>query len=55
VTFGLPSWKLTRAPVDGGCSPSSASSTPAFCSDSLYFIILSTAFASGAVPGCALS
>jgi hypothetical protein len=47
---GLPPSKVTRAPMDGGCSPSSASSTPAFCSDSLYFIILATASASGTVP-----
>ena len=28
--------------LDGGCRPSSASSTPAFCSASLYFIIAAT-------------
>ena len=38
---------MTRAPIDGGCRPSSASSTPAFCSDSLYFIIAATAFGVG--------
>ena len=38
---------MTRAPIDGGCRPSSASSTPAFCSDSLYFIIAATASALG--------
>ena len=42
---------MTRAPIEGGCRPSSASSTPAFCRDSLYFIIAATASASGMAPG----
>jgi hypothetical protein len=35
---------------EGGCSPSSASSTPAFCSCSLYFLMTSIALRSGNVP-----
>jgi len=34
--------KDTRAPIDGGCSPSSVISTPASFSASLYFIIALT-------------
>src|SRR5882762_5594223 len=55
VTFGFPSENETRAPIEGGWRPSSASSTPAFCRDSLYFIIASTALASGMAPGAAFS
>src|SRR5580700_3747718 len=55
VTFALPPANVTRAPIEGGCSPSSASSTPAFCSDSLYFIIAATASALGMAPGPAFS
>src|SRR5438067_441147 len=44
-----------RAPVEGGWRPSSASSTPAFCRDSLYFVIAATALASGMAPGAAFS
>ena len=55
MTFALPPANETRAPIDGGWRPSSASSTPAFCSDSLYFIIAATAAASGVVPGSARS
>ena len=55
VTFGFPPENETRAPIDGGWRPSSASSTPAFCRDSLYFIIAATALASGMVPGAAFS
>src|SRR5687768_7948520 len=55
VTLALPPGNVTRAPIEGGCSPSRANSTPAFCNDSLYFIIAATAFASGTVPGFALS
>jgi hypothetical protein len=55
VTLGLPPEKLTRAPADGGCSPSKLNSTPAFASDSLNFIMFSTSFASGMVPGAAVS
>src|SRR5437660_8141132 len=36
-----------------GCRPSSASSTPAFSSASLYFIMVSTCFGSGMAPGAA--
>jgi hypothetical protein len=53
--LGLPPSKLTRAPIDGGCRPSSAISTPAFRRDSLYFIIAATASAGGVAPGGALS
>src|ERR1700739_1025917 len=55
VTLGLPPANETRAPMEGGCSPSSPSSTPAFCSSWLYFIMAATAFASGIVPGWAFS
>src|SRR6266404_3136756 len=55
VTVGFPPENVTRAPIEGGWSPSSASSTPAFCRDSLYFIIAATALASGIVPGAAFS
>src|SRR5437764_372185 len=55
VTLGFPPANETRAPIDGGCRPSSASSTPAFWRDSLYFIIAATALASGVVPGAAFS
>src|SRR5690349_11180180 len=55
VTLGFPPANDTRAPIEGGWRPSSASSTPAFCSSSLYFIIAATALASGMVPGAAVS
>src|ERR1700674_3133093 len=55
VTLGLPPANVTRAPIEGGWRPSSASSTPAFRKDSLYFIIASTALASGMAPGAAFS
>jgi len=46
---------LIGAPVDGGSSPSSASSTPAFCRLLLYSIILATASALGTASGAAIS
>src|ERR1700731_2287038 len=55
VTLGFPPENETRAPIEGGWRPSSASSTPAFCRDSLYFIIAATALASGMAPGAAFS
>src|SRR5262249_46193088 len=55
VTLGLPPANDTRAPIDGGGRPAARSRMPAFCSDSLYFIIASTALASGMVPGFAVS
>src|SRR3569832_1748864 len=55
MTRGLPRATVTRAPMDGGCNPSKARSTPARCKDSVYFNIAATAFASGIVPGLALS
>src|SRR5713226_5702436 len=55
VTLGFPPENETRAPIEGGWRPSSASSTPAFCRDSLYFIIAATALASGMAPGLAFS
>src|SRR5258708_4608694 len=55
VTLGFPAENDTRAPVEGGWRPSSASSTPAFCRDSLYFIMAETALGSGMVPGSAFS
>jgi hypothetical protein len=55
VTRGFPLSKLTRAPIERGCNPSSESSTPAFCRASLNFIISATAAASGTVPGAACS
>src|SRR5712692_9048907 len=55
VTFGLPPVNVTRAPIEGGWRPSSASSTPAFCRASLYFIMAATALASGIAPGWAFS
>src|SRR6266404_7085060 len=55
VTVGLPDLNETRAPADGGCSPSNASSTPASFSASLYFIIAATCSAGGTVPGAAVS
>src|SRR5207253_7516226 len=55
VTVALPPANLTRAPVAGGCSPSSASTTPALVSDSLYLVILATRSAGGAKPAGAFS
>src|SRR5271157_800927 len=56
VTFDLPALKVTRALiVAGGVSPSSASSTPAFPSSSLYLPILSMLLRSGTQPGFAFS
>src|SRR6202165_5690940 len=55
ATLGFPPENETRAPIEGGWRPSSASSTPAFCKDSLYFIIAATALASGMAPGSAFS
>src|SRR5882672_7647296 len=55
VTFGFPTENETRAPIEGGCRPSSPSNTPAFCRASLYFIIAATALASGICPAAAVS
>ena len=55
VTLGLPPENETRAPIEGGWRPSRASSTPAFCRDSLYFVIAATALGSGIAPGSAFS
>src|SRR5690606_38946453 len=56
VTTGSPEAKETRAPMEGGCRPSAATSTPAFCRASLYFIMAETAsISSGMVPGGAFS
>src|SRR6266516_4304437 len=55
VTVALPPENLTRAPVAGGCSPSSVSTTPALVSDSLYLVILATRSAGGAKPAGAFS
>jgi len=54
VTTGLPPANETRAPIDGGCNPSSVIRTPASFSASLYFIIAATASAGGMVPGAAV-
>src|ERR1700691_538117 len=52
VTFDFPPLKVTRALiVAGGVSPSSASSTPAFPSSSLYAPIFSMSFILGTKPG----
>src|SRR5580658_5579451 len=53
VTAALPSVYETRAPVEGGKSPSSPSSTPAFCRLLLYSIILATVSALGAASAAA--
>src|SRR5271165_782680 len=56
VTFDFPSLKVTRALiVAGGVRPSSASSTPAFPSSSLYLPISSMALKSGTQPAFAVS
>src|ERR1700694_3572499 len=55
VTTGLPPSNETRAPIEGGCNPSSVISTPAAFNASLYFIIAATASAGGIVPGAAAS
>src|SRR5438552_18061352 len=41
--------------MEGGWRPSSASSSPAFCRDSVYFVIATTAWGSGMAPGFAFS
>src|SRR5579871_4174220 len=41
--------------MEGGWSPSSASRTPAFWRDSLYFIMAATAAGAGVAPGAAFS
>src|SRR5207248_2618925 len=55
VTLVLPPPKLTRAPLAGGCSPSSPSSTPALVRDSLYLVILATRSAGGVKSAAAFS
>src|SRR5580704_3475306 len=56
VTFDLPLLKVTRALiVAGGVSPSTASSTPAFPSSSLYLPIFSMLLKSGTQPAFAVS
>src|SRR5437773_10665321 len=55
VILALPPENEIRAPAEGGWRPSSESSTPAFFSVSLYFIIASTALGSGVIPGAAFS
>src|ERR1700722_17233970 len=55
VTTGLPPANDTRAPIDGGCSPSSVISPPASFSASLYFIIAGAASAGRMLPGGAVS
>src|ERR1700733_5561176 len=56
VTFDFPPLKVTRALiVAGGVSPSSASSTPAFPSSSLYAPIFSMSFILGTKPAFAVS
>src|SRR5580704_7247690 len=56
VTFDFPPLKVTRALiVAGGVSPSSASSTPAFPSSSLYWPIFSMSFILGTKPAFAVS
>ena len=55
VTLGFPRENETRVPIEGGWSPSSASSTPAFVSASLYFVIAATISALGTAPGSAFS
>src|SRR5689334_19914041 len=47
VTVLLPPKKLTRAPFESGCRPSSASSAPARCSSALYLIIADMVLGSG--------
>src|SRR5271156_2100944 len=55
VTFDFPFLKVTRALiVAGGVRPSSASSTPAFPSSSLYLPISSMSLKSGTQPGFAV-
>src|SRR5438093_9754807 len=55
VTLGFPRENETRVPIEGGWSPSSASSTPAFVSASLNFVISATISALGMAPGSAFS
>src|ERR1700689_4825909 len=56
VTFDFPFLKVTRALiVAGGVRPSSASSTPAFPSSSLYLPISSMSFILGTKPAFAVS
>src|SRR5436309_526252 len=55
VTLGFPRENETRVPIEGGWSPSSASSTPALVSASLYFVISATISALGMAPGSAFS
>src|SRR2546425_8501223 len=55
VTLGLPPANFTRAPFAGGCSPSSATTTPALVRDSLYFVILATSSAVGTKSAPAFS
>src|ERR1700746_1843094 len=53
MTVGFPPLKLTRAPEAGGGRARNDSSTPAFFSSSLYFIIACTASALGMASGAA--
>src|SRR5216117_4082310 len=55
VTLGFPRENETRVPIEGGWRPSSASSTPALVSASLYFVISATISALGMAPGSAFS
>src|SRR2546422_134692 len=55
VILGFPPENETRVPIEGGWSPSSASSTPALVSASLYFVISATISALGMAPGSAFS
>src|SRR6201987_6372921 len=56
VTIDFPFLKVTRALiVAGGVRPSSASSTPAFPSSSLYWPIFSMLLKSGTQPGFAVT
>src|SRR5438270_6526680 len=50
ITVRLVPENSTRAPLELGCSPSPASSTPAFISSSLYFPISVSNFLSGRTP-----
>src|SRR4030081_565828 len=53
--MGLPPENETRAPIEGGWRPSSASRAPGFCRHAVDFIIAATALVSGMVPGAAVS
>src|SRR5207244_6795984 len=50
MTVGVPPENLTRLPLDVGCRPSAAKSTPALTSSSLNLPISARIFVSGRTP-----